>query len=638
MSSNTPTPESYLDDRPALAKWLRRLVWLAAPPVLALVCALLMLAGSFAPFERWTIDARFRGRGPLNPDPRIVVVEIDEQSRRELSAGGERFDLRAHLGRAIDSLADAGAIVIGIDVWLAGQGDQQADARLAEAMAAANVVLARVYVQGKTVRPADVFLEAEAQEGVVNVEPDPDGVLRRIPLHPNLGMATIEGVELTQVPYFPFVLAWMVLSEDEFAAGREPPPADFSHRDHAVLIGRTVRYGQLVNFAAGPGQGFGTPTLAEVIAGRFDPALVDGAAVLIGDARSIVDQFRMPLSGDLWPGVYYHANVVDQILQDRPLSEWPTQPEAKALLVAVITAVAGWYFWNMRAWWARRLGWLLLAAYFGLGIALFVGGWWYACHRAFAARFVLPMVAPWFGASAAMLSGLAAQAAVVVVNARRLAQRNRRIEALFGRSVSHQVLEAIKADPQQIARIEEREVSVLFCDIRGFTATSGKLTPHQVAHMLNEDFESITTPVFENDGFVDKFVGDALMAVFGVPLAQPDHPLRAARTALGIKRRLAELNARRTARGEQPLDCGVGIHCGPVAAGHIGTQERASYTVVGDTVNVAARIEGQTRAGEILVSQQLHQRLAGALPTTPWKKVTLRGTEGDHQLFELTPA
>ena len=245
------------------------------------------------------------------------------------------------------------------------------------------------------------------------------------------------------------------------------------------------------------------------------------------------------------------------------------------------------------------------------------------------------MVAPWVGVGAVMLSGLAAQAAVSVINARRLAQRSRHIEALFGRSVSPQILEAIKADPQRIARIEEREVSVLFCDIRGFTATSAKLTPQQVAQMLIEYFEAITSAVFEQDGFVDKFVGDELMAVFGVPLSQPDHAVRAARTALGIKRGLAQLNQRRTARGEKPLECGVGIHCGPVAAGHIGTALRASYTVVGDTVNLAARIEGLTTKGEVLISELVQQKLAGALPTQLWKTVELRGSDRQHTLFEL---
>ncbi len=635
MKPSPPTPESYLSDRPVLSTWQRRVLGLVVPVLIGVGGAGLALTEALAPLERLTIDARFRRRGPLKPDPRVVVVEIDEQSRRELSGDEARFDLRAHLGAAIDHLADAGAIVQGVDAWLAGRGDEATDARLAEAIAGANVVLGSAYVASRNVRPASVFLEAGAQEGLVNVEPDADGVLRRIPRHPNLGMAEIEGVQLRQAAHFPFVLAWMVLAEEAWAAGREPPPADFTRPDRAVLMGREVRYGSLVNFAAGPDQGFTKVPFAGVVRGEFDREVIDGAVVLMGDVRSIADQWQMPLAEGLWPGVYYHANVVDQILQDRPLAEWPLTQRAMALLVGVITTLAGWYGWNIQAWWARRLGWLLLGGFFALGAVLFVGGWWWVCQRAFADRLVLPMVAPLVGAGAALLTGLAAQASVTVVSARRLAQRNRQIEALFGRSVSRQVLEAIKADPGSVARIEQREVSVLFCDIRGFTAKSAKLDPQQVARLLNEYFEAITSAVFENDGFVDKFVGDELMAVFGVPLSQPDHALRAVRTALAIKQRLGELNLRRSERGEAALDCGVGIHCGPVAAGHIGTAERASYTVVGDTVNLAARIEGLTAGGEILISAQVYEHVAGAIPARPWQTVELRGSGRRHELFEV---
>jgi len=357
--------------------------------------------------------------------------------------------------------------------------------------------------------------------------------------------------------------------------------------------------------------------------------------VLIGDVRSIVDQFVMPLSKERWPGVYYHANVVDQILQDRPLVVWPVGRLGSAGVAAALAALCGWYFWNLRDWWRHRSGVVWLLLYFGAGLAVFRGGWWYACHVAFGKGVMLPMAGPLMGVSLSFSGGLAVQAAVMVVSAKRMAQRNRQIETLFGRSVSTQMLEAIKLDPERIARTELHEATVLFCDIRGFTATSGKLSPEQVATMLNEYFEAITSAVFENQGFLDKFVGDELMAVFGVPLEQDDHVERAARCALGIKRGLAALNRRRAARGEGPLDCGVGIHTGQVAAGHIGTAERANYTVVGDTVNMAARIEGLTSGGEVLISEEVQQRLDGSLATRAWKTVQLRGSDREHRLFEL---
>ena len=634
MDPSPDVPESYLYERPALTARGRLLVWLLTPPLIAACCAA-ALTGRLDSLERLSIDARFRSRGPLVPDPRIVVVEIDEQSRRTLAGPQVRFDLRAHLDDAIEQLADAGAVCIGLDVWLQGRGDSATDARLAEVMAQTNVVLGVAYTHGMPVRAAEPFLQTDSLEGTVAVQPDPDGVLRRLPDRAFLDLVDGDGVSLQRVPHFPFVLAYFALSEEQLQAGGQPLPADFQAPDRALIAGRVVPYGRLINFAAGPGQGFRTLDFADIARARFDPELVDGAVVLIGDVRSVVDQFRIPLSEKLCPGVYYHANVVDQILGDRPLVQRPAGRRAGALLVFGIATVAGWYFWNLRDWWALRAGWLLMMCYFAGGVALFWGGWWLLCQRTFNAGTVLPLVAPLVAVGVVLLSALAWQLVVSTVNARRLARRSRQIESLFGRAVSPQVLEAIKQDPGRIARTEVREVSVLFCDIRGFTAASAELPPEQVAAMLNEYFESVTSAVFEQDGFVDKFVGDELMAVFSVPLEQPDHALRAARSAQAIKRRLAGLNDKRVARGQSPLDCGVGIHCGPAAVGHIGTARRANYTVVGDTVNLAARIEELTTGGEMLVSEEFGRRLDDSLAIRPWRTVELRGSGRALRLFEL---
>src|SRR5262249_55965703 len=130
-----------------------------------------------------------------------------------------------------------------------------------------------------------------------------------------------------------------------------------------------------------------------------------------------------------------------------------------------------------------------------------------------------------------------------------------------------------------------------------------------------------------------KFVGDALMVVYSVPLAQPDHALRAVRTAIGIKQRLATLNLSREQRGESPLQCGVGIHCGPAAAGHIGTRRRSNYSVIGHTVNLAARIEKLTKQGEILISQEVRDRVGESFSTQPWRTVEVKGVQEAQNLY-----
>jgi len=635
MDTQAPAPDSYLLDRPALSPRTRLLIWLLAPPLIGLCSAGGTLTGILSPLERLTIDARFRWRGPRQPDPRIVVVEIDERSRRALGGADKRFDLRAHLDDAIEKLADAGSVCLGLDIWLQGRGDKATDTRLAEVMSETNVVLAVAVTGGMTMRAAGPFLETESPEGSIAVQPDPDGVLRRLPEHPVLDVVGADGVSTVRVPHFPFVLAYFALAEEQLAAGRDMPVVDFGESDHAVIAGRRVKYGELIDFAAGPGQGFGTLNFADVVGGNFDADLVDGAVVLIGDVRSVVDQFRIPLSEGLCPGVYYHANVVNQILRDTKLADWPTGRFAAPLVVFALTTLAGWYFWHLPEWWALGRGWLIMGAYFAVGGGAFLSAWWRACLAAFEAGIVLPAAAPLAGVGAVAVSALVWQLVVSIISARRLGERSRRIESLFGRAVSPQVLQVIQASPASIARTEVRDITVLFCDIRGFTAATAEISPEEVAAMLNEYFESIPSAVFEQDGFVDKFVGDELMAVFNVPLPQVDHVMRAARAARSIKRRLAELNVKREARGQQPLDCGIGLHCGAAAVGHIGTAQRANYTVVGNTVNLAARIEEFTTGGEILMSETLRDRLDHTVGVRQWGAVKPRGSPETLRLFEL---
>ncbi|UCG32912.1 MAG: adenylate/guanylate cyclase domain-containing protein [Phycisphaerales bacterium] len=630
-------PQSYLYTRLALSRRARLLIWLLTPLPIAACCAALTLTGWLDAFERLSIDARFQARGPLQPDPRIVIVEIGEHDRRELGGTEVRFDLRAWLDDAVRKLADAGAVCIALDVWLPGRGDPEIDAALAAELAETTTVLGIAYSEGYKVRAAAPFRQTDSPEGTLVVEPDPDGVLRRLPRRAYLDEAVGDG-QFSRIPHFPFIVAWFALAEESRQQGQEPPLLDVSDPTQAVVAGRVVRYGRLINFVAGPGQGFKALSLTEAVRGDFPSGSIDGAVVLIGEVRSVLDQFRLPLTVDLAPGVYYHANVVDQILSDRSLVEWPDEPLPSAVLVFVLAATAGFYFWFLRDWWARPAGWLWMSVYFGAGAVVFLGGWWLVAKRAFDDDVVVPLAAPLATVGVVLVSGLALQLSVSTVNARRLAQRSRQIESLFGRAVSPQVLEAIKADPTRVARTEVREITVLFCDIRGFTTASAALEPEHVAAMLNEYFETITSAVFEQDGFVDKFVGDELMAVFNVPIAQSDHAVRAAHTALSIKRRLADLNAKRAARGQKELDCGIGIHSGPAAVGHIGSERRANYTVVGETVNVAARIEELTRRGEILLSSEVAVKVDASLALREWQTVTLRGIGRPVQLFELMPA
>jgi adenylate cyclase len=143
---------------------------------------------------------------------------------------------------------------------------------------------------------------------------------------------------------------------------------------------------------------------------------------------------------------------------------------------------------------------------------------------------------------------------------------------------------------------------VLFADIRRFTAFAERYPPESVVDVLNQYLEVMVQAVFNHQGTLDKFLGDGLLAVFGTPLQQPDHPQRAVQTAIEIQQAIAALNATRHAANAPALTIGIGINSGEAIVGNIGSEKRMEYTVVGDMVNVAQRLQGQARGGEIIIS------------------------------------
>ena len=212
-----------------------------------------------------------------------------------------------------------------------------------------------------------------------------------------------------------------------------------------------------------------------------------------------------------------------------------------------------------------------------------------------------------------------------------------RLKDAFHRYVSRQVYE--KFQKGEIAlRGETRLATVLFSDIRGFTTISEQLTPTEVVAMLNEYFNVMVPIVNKYDGFVNKFIGDAMMAVYNVPVDQSQHELRAVRTALEMHQALETLNQQRMDRGQPPLRIGIGVNTGPVVAGNIGHEQRLEYTVIGDAVNLAQRIEAHTKTAGValLVSETTYAAVQDMVQATPLPAVRVKGKQDTVTLYSVT--
>ncbi|WP_437477475.1 adenylate/guanylate cyclase domain-containing protein [Sorangium sp. So ce1014] len=201
-----------------------------------------------------------------------------------------------------------------------------------------------------------------------------------------------------------------------------------------------------------------------------------------------------------------------------------------------------------------------------------------------------------------------------------------KLRSTFGKYMTEAVLEHLLAGKVQLGG-ETLTVSILFCDIRSFTTISEKMNAQELVGLLNEYFTEMVAIILDEGGVVDKYIGDAIMAVFGAPVPKPNDAVRAVRAALRMRAALVRFNGRLAARGIPDLRTGVGIHTGEVVAGNIGSEARMEYTVIGDAVNLASRLETATKelGVSLLLSEETHQLVKGVFNTRPVSEITVKG-------------
>ena len=317
------------------------------------------------------------------------------------------------------------------------------------------------------------------------------------------------------------------------------------------------------------------------------------------------------------PGVQVHAAVADDLLSNRFM-----RPESLRMRVALVLALglaAGAAATLLPAWWA--------AAVFALGITAFV----FVATRLFAGGQWINITQPTLASSLALFGGVAYQYFVE-------GREKRKMKRLFGQYVSRDVYDQLVANPE-LARLggQRREMTVLFSDIRGFTTVSERGEPEEIVGMLNEYFTRMVHIVFTHKGTLDKFVGDMVMALFGAPLDDPQHAEHAVDAALEMIRELNRLNEKWTAEGRPALDIGIGISTGPMIAGNIGSEAIMSYTVIGDAVNLGARLESLNKeyGTRIIISQATREGLSDQYLFRPLGDVVVKGKTRPVTIYEV---
>ncbi|MEI6042768.1 MAG: adenylate/guanylate cyclase domain-containing protein [Chloroflexota bacterium] len=206
-------------------------------------------------------------------------------------------------------------------------------------------------------------------------------------------------------------------------------------------------------------------------------------------------------------------------------------------------------------------------------------------------------------------------------------QNRRLLYRLLNRYMSEEIVTAILADPDNSLKLggEKKEVAVLFADIRGFTSFAEKTTAEEVVEVLNECFNETTEAVFDNYGTFDKYVGDCILAFYGAPISDGNDLQRALRTALDMQRRFALLLERWTDPARRALGLGIGVHIGEVVVGNIGSQRLMDYTIIGDNVNTAQRLEQVAQRGQVIISETAYERAKSYINAKPMPPIYLKG-------------
>ena len=466
-----------------------------------------------------------------------------------------------------------------------------------------------------SVAPVDVLRDAARFGGRVEMEPDRDGVLRRAtPLlrfeatseaYPALGLAAAM-LATGQTP---------TIDDETLRFGAVAVPIDAEGR--ALLAWRRpdnpipkVQLKQL--YAASRQREEGLPV-------TFDAKLVRDKVVFVAGTAAATYEYRVTPVAEGVPGVFAHIALYEMLRGNTTGRAAPGWLDVfVTVLIALLVASAALGLPTIAK--QTLVGGLVVALYFGVAAVSYrQAGLW------------LGLVAPTTAAFAAF--GLGSLA-----NYRMVGRERRLIRHAFAHYLEPSVIDQLVQNPDALQLGgERRDITAFFSDIRGFTNLTEATEPAQLVVLLNECLGALTTVLLQNKGTIDKYVGDAIVAMFGAPLAFADHPLHACRGAIGVQKRMAQLRADFKVRGLPELHVRVGMSSGHALVGNMGSQQRFDYTMIGDMVNLAARLEGTAGVYGIgiLISHAMAERVKDVFLVREIDAVRVKGKVIGVRIYEL---
>lgn len=588
------------------------------------------------------------------PPKHIIIISVDEKSIREIGRWPWSRDVIAKL---VKKISIGQPKVIGIDIIFSERENKASDEKLAKAFEDAdNIVLAMAFIVPKEKEKEEIgspskvpdflwdsaFMEVRSVKGIpwkdwavkpksVNTplaEFSKTAVLGHAYTHSDL-----DGVLRREIMY--------VYYEDDcypsFALQVARIARNIEMKNMVLYSGSKIRLGNdfintdisgrvIINYR-GKERSYNYKSASDVINGKISSDVFHGKIVLVGtSALATYDQKVTPLSGNM-PGVEKNANVIENILLNNFIKKSPGPLEIIYILLT-----------------GTLFGLILPRTKAVSGAAIAVG---LMMSYVLLSFYLLIYKNLWISITYPVSNMLVIFIAMTVTKFFFEEKKAKEIRSMFSSYVSPKIVEQLVNNPEKAKLGGERKVvTVLFSDIAGFTSISEKKFPEEVVDMLNEYFNEMTDIIFKWDGTLDKFIGDEIMAFWGAPSDQPDHAELAVRCAMDMVDSLSRMQQKWIKRGQDVFDCGIGINTGEVLIGNIGSiGKKMDYTIIGDNVNLAARVEKLTRTygTKIILTEftknylekTITSGLLGHFELKELETVKVKGKEKEVRIFEL---
>ena len=639
--------------------------------------------------ELKTLDLRIASRGELKPGTETVIAVIDEKSLSEL---GRWPWPRTTIARLVTQLKKGGAKAVGFDIVFSEQdintnlktidalsaemkksgvsdagvinllrrkrAGADTDAILSAAIKKAeNVTLGYFFhfplkasdkelehvtaekiaenaariensryamINSTTGKPSDAYLphafapeanisvlsRAAQNSGYFNMLPDNDGSYRWSPL-----------VIAFQNNYYASLAVSLVQAYYDFPAltlNLEPYGAK------SIVIGDieipTKESGQLLINYLGPPRTFPHYSISEILSGKIPPDTFRDKIVLVGATAVGIYDLRVTPFSSTFPGVEIHATVIDNILHQNFLIHSSLIRFFDICAIIIFGLIIGLLIPRLRPVTGMIVAFVMIAAFVVMNFfAFFKFNTW------------LNLVYP-------VLTMATIYLGITIYHYFKEEREKKKIRGAFQYYLTASVINEMLKDPDKLKLGgDKKDLTVLFSDIRGFTTISEKLTPEELVKLLNEYLTTMTNQVFQYEGLLDKYMGDAIMAVFGAPLDQPDHARRACLTALTMMKELHKLQEKWRTEGRPAFDIGVGVNSGDMVVGNMGSEMRFDYTVMGDMVNLGSRLEGINKeyGTKIIISEFTYEKVKDAMCCRELDGVRVKGKIKPVKIYEL---